>query len=512
MEPSVYLIDESGCRQVSQPRGTYKDAEVCYVDQTLTFSQKTAGITAIRLVWSAAFDEDTLFLGDVWERGYSDMGWKKLEETGKMPWYFLAYSQASGKTRGFGVRTQPNALIYWTVSRDQVTMTEDIRSGSRPALLNGRRLTVCQVVMSDFEGDSFEAASAFCSQMCDHPRLPKRPIYGGNDWYCNYGDSSYEKLAQLTKDIVEVSPKDPKPYVVVDDGWQLCHHLTDKEEESFNGGPWIEGNRNFGSMKKMADTISSLGAIPAIWFRPLFTVQKVSEDMLLRHQGLKYTLDPSVPAVIDLVREDVRRFKDWGYQLIKHDFTSFDIIGKWGREQDAYLDDLPVFHDRTRTTAEIIKDLYAAIRQEAGEDTVIIGCNTMGHLAAGFFESQRTGDDTSGVEWSRTRDYGVNTMAFRMPQQGRFYLCDADCVGITGKIDWKTNRKWLDLAAKSGTALFVSIGRGTMTDQMRADLKRAFAQAASNTQPSVPLDWLHQKTPCTWQSAFGTDTYNWNEE
>ena len=300
--------------------------------------------------------------------------------------------------------------------------------------------------------------------------------------------------------------------MVVDDGWQLCHHLTDKEEESFNGGPWIEGNRNFGSMKKMADTISSLGAIPAIWFRPLFTVQKVSEDMLLRHQGLKYTLDPSVPAVIDLVREDVRRFKDWGYQLIKHDFTSFDIIGKWGREQDAYLDDLPVFHDRTRTTAEIIKDLYAAIRQEAGEDTVIIGCNTMGHLAAGFFESQRTGDDTSGVEWSRTRDYGVNTMAFRMPQQGRFYLCDADCVGITGKIDWKTNRKWLDLAAKSGTALFVSIGRGTMTDQMRADLKRAFAQAASNTQPSVPLDWLHQKTPCPWQSAFGTDTYNWNEE
>jgi alpha-galactosidase len=38
------------------------------------------------------------------------------------------------------------------------------------------------------------------------------------------------------------------------------------------------------------------------------------------------------------------------------------------------------FADRSRTTAEIIRGLYATIRAAAGEEVMIIGCNTIGHL------------------------------------------------------------------------------------------------------------------------------------
>ena len=48
---------------------------------------------------------------------------------------------------------------------------------------------------------------------------------------------------------------------------------------------------------------------------------------------------------------------------------------------------------------------------------------------------------TSGVEWERTRNMGVNTLAFRLPQHRAFFDMDADCVGITGKIDWNKNRQ-----------------------------------------------------------------------
>src|SRR2546430_9977401 len=47
------------------------------------------------------------------------------------------------------------------------------------------------------------------------------------------------------------------------------------------------------------------------------------------------------------------------------------------------------FHDRTKTSAEIVRELYTDIRRAAG-DAMLIGCNTIGHLAAGLFEIQRT--------------------------------------------------------------------------------------------------------------------------
>ena len=103
----------------------------------------------------------------------------------------------------------------------------------------------------------------------------------------------------------------------------------------------------------------------------------------------------------------------------------------------------------SRTTAEVIADLYQAIRTAAG-DALVIGCNTVSHLSAGVFEICRVGDDTSGREWARTRKMGVNTLAFRGAQHGAFYVADPDCVGVTTAIPWAQNRQWLDLLAEAG--------------------------------------------------------------
>lgn len=88
------------------------------------------------------------------------------------------------------------------------------------------------------------------------------------------------------------------------------------------------------------------------------------------------------------------------------------------------------FADRTLTNAEIILRLYRTLRAAAG-DTLLLGCNTVGHLGAGLFEIQRTGDDTSGRVWERTRRMGVNTLAFRLPQHGTFFASDPDCAAHT---------------------------------------------------------------------------------
>ena len=123
--------------------------------------------------------------------------------------------------------------------------------------------------------------------------------------------------------------------------------------------------------------------------------------------------DPTVPEALDAVRAQLRELATWGYELVKHDFSTYDMLGQWGFEMGAQPT-VPgwSFHDRSKTNAEIILDLYQAIRTAAGEEMLILSCNVVGHLGAGIFDIQRTGDDTSGKVWERTRRMGVNTLAF----------------------------------------------------------------------------------------------------
>ena len=452
--------------------------------------------------------DDMLVLGDAWERGYGDLGWKKSDFGRLMPWYCAAYDGAN--TYCFGVKTNPDAFCSWRCGNGKTELRIDIRNGSEDIILNGRQLKACTVVSKKYETDSFSALCDFCGLMCDNPRRVERPIFGGNDWYCNYGDNSREKILEMTKKIAECSPEksEYKPYMVIDDGWEMYYCRGGADGSEYNGGPWKMPNGNFGDMQSMAEEIEKLGAIPGIWIRPLLTLEEVPQNCILERKSNGIILDPSSDEALNIIKEDMQRLRKWGYKLIKHDFSSFDIFGKWGFEMNMEDDNIH-FRDKTKTTAEIIKKFYRAIREGAGEDTLIMGCNTFSHLSAGIFDIQRTGDDTSGVDWERIKKYGVNTLAFRMAQHGTFYRADADCVGITKQIPWQKNREWLDVLAKSGTPLFVSIADDAYTEEVKKDISKAFETAAKVSGESHPVDWQTSQTPEKWESDFGTDCYKW---
>lgn len=484
----------------------YNDVTVKIVGNEISV---TGGDTPIYTVECSA--ENTYFnnariLGDEWERAYGDLCWHEADGS-KHPWYFAAND--GEKTYCFGVKTLPDALCSWRAGNDVITLEIDVRNGTEPICLRGNTVNACTVVEGEYTGDTFDAVSDFCRAMCTEPRVVDRPIFGGNDWYCCYGENSFDKIMTHAKRVVECSKGlKYKPYMVIDDGWEICHHASENDYEYYNGGPWQTCNRNFKDMKKTAESIEEIGAIPGIWFRPLWTVEKFAPEHYLKHDGVKYTLDPSVPEVLEQVKSDVRCIKNWGFKLIKHDFSTFDIFGGFG-DKDIENAKSVIFFDKTKTTAQIIKGLYYAIREAAGEDVLIMGCNTMSHLSAGIFDLQRTGDDTSGLDWERTKKYGINTLAFRMPQHKSFYLADADCVGITNKIEWSKNKKWLDVLAKSGTPLFVSIAEDAYTDEIKSDITKAFKINSETETVSRPLDWMDNIRPEKWKSECGTDEYDW---
>jgi alpha-galactosidase len=477
----------------------------------ISLSAPNVALAYVALRWDFAIAPHTQIMGDHWERGYGDLEWRGIVPERVLPWYALLADRKTGVTFGIGVETGAGALSSWRVDEVGVTLMLDVRNGGS-GVHSGERLLQAAVVhslSSESGEDSFAFARRFCRALCPAPRLPSQPVYGGNDWYFRYGNITAETVWSDSALIRELSPnRENAPFYVIDAGWF--------PGKGCNGGPYEVGNTDFPDLPGLASRMTDNETRPGIWIRPLLTQAAVPVTWRLPEthphgKARENYLDPSVPEVLELVREDIRRLTLWGYRMIKHDFTTFDITGKWGFQMGSEVTRNGwAFADRTRTTAEIIRDLYTTIREAAG-DAYLIGCNTIGHLGAGLFELQRTGDDTSGRHWERTRKMGVNTLAFRQPQHNAFFAADADCVGLTEHIPWDLNRQWLDVLARSGTALFVSAepAIARQIDQ-RAALTEAFARAAVPQPLAIPLDWQETTCPRRWKFGDEEISYDWS--
>ncbi len=305
---------------------------------------------------------------------------------------------------------------------------------------------------------------------------------------------------------------DNLPFSVVDDGWSL---KAPQDSTCCRGDDYKRVNEKFGDMSLMASDIRKHGMRPGLWTRPLLANPADAKGALIplrqgeQENGDRY-LDPSVPENLQRVAETISLYKSWGFDMVKHDYSSYDMFGKWG--VDMRQTDLTApgwhFQDRTKTNAEIVLGLYQTIRRAAG-DMYLIGCNTFSHLSAGLFELNRTGDDTSGKEWERTRKMGVNTLAFRLPQQGQFYAVDGDCVGLTTAIPWAKNRQWLQLLAESSAPLFISPQPEAMGAEQRAAVKKAYALASRSQPLAEPLDWITNPFPAKWKLNGRQVDFDW---
>lgn len=294
--------------------------------------------------------------------------------------------------------------------------------------------------------------------------------------------------------------------MVIDDGWtpNAC------------AGPWV-ANEKFRDMAEIARKYKEMGVRPGIWMRLLHDldfIEKNPECVINRKFDPEKDLcglDPTHPKVKDYLRENLQRIKDWGYEILKHDFSTVDMFGVYGNVLNGVINVKEdwTFYDKKKTSAEIVLDFYKLIREVCG-DMIIIGCNTLSHLCAGLVEINRIGDDTSGREWERTRAYGVNTLAFRLPQNNAFYKIDADCVGILDKnIPWEMNKQWMDLLAVSNSPLFISCPKGLLTNEQKEDVREAFRINSVQNDEIEPLDWEYNVNPHIWQINGEIFEFDW---
>lgn len=476
---------------------TSGNAQAVYVQSPLSELQ------AVRFKWKYQTAKYTKVFGDHWERSYGDLAWRAPDANTKNPWYVLLYDDK--QTACFGVKTGANTMCYWEVKADAIELTMDTHSGGVGVKLGQRTLHAADIVTGLGKTDEtpYATLTNFCKVMCTKPRLPKQPVYGINDWYVVYGKNSFQTIKDQTTAMAElVGDTNNRPFSVIDDGWQ--------QPDDFS-----IVNDKFKDMHKMADEVKSHGMRPGLWTRPLIARKDDSKTLLSpkipgRGQDDELILDPTIPENLARVKRNIALYKKWGYHMVKHDYSTWDIFGRWGMQmKDTFTAPGWKFYNQTKTNAEIMNQLYGCIREAAG-DMYIIGCNTASHLSAGVFELNRIGDDTSGKEWARTKKMGVNTLGFRLPQNNTFYAADGDCVGITKDVPWDKTKKWLQLLAESGSPLFISAEIGFIGAEQKAAIKQAFANAARVQPNGEPLDWLTNQFPEKWKLNNREVTFNWD--
>ena len=456
---------------------------------------------AVRMRWYTVTEEPVSVLGDDWERTYGHAAWRNVEGERDMPWFFFVHHPASDTTWGHGVAVQPGALISFRMDTAGISMYCDVRSGSDGIDLNGRKLHIGTLVSKKYEKmTAFSACRAFCRELSPAPLLPREPVYGGNNWYYAYGNSTRASIlsdaalqSRLAGDLAN------RPFMVIDDGWTVNRCA----------GPWIS-NEKHGDMKTLAAEMKNAGVRPGIWLRYMRTKEegRFDSDAFLRPE----ILDITHPAVRDYIREVTRTLVlENGFQLLKHDFSFNDTFNAWGHEVTYTPTSHEVrFHDGSKTTAEIITDFYRLILDATEGRAYILGCNCINHLGAGLFHLNRSGDDTSGRCWAPTRKMGVNSLAFRLMMNKSFCMIDADCVGMMkGRISWAQNREWATLLARSGSPLFISCADGTMSAAEEEEMAALYRFAALQQDETEPVDWLWNNTPNRWLINGEERRFNW---
>jgi len=467
-------------------------------------NSQSIAVKGVRLVWKHQLKAQTQCLGDEWERTYGDVNWHQPEQNKKEDWYVIFHD--GNDTTCFGVKTGCNALCYWNVSPQTLSLTLDTHSAGVGVQLGQRQLHAADIITTKNHPSetAFQTAHRFCKMMCDKPRLPKRPVYGINDWYYAYGNNSAQLILEQTRMMTDLATDTAnRPYCVIDDGWE--------QPDDFS-----KPNEKFKDMHSVAGEIKKLGMHPGLWTRPLIARHDDKPNLLapkIKGRGQDdpngLILDPTLPETLERVRHNFNLYREWGYEMVKFDYTTYDITGRYGfRMKDSFTEEGWQFHDNSRTSAEIIKNLYGTIREAAGE-MYVIGCNTLSHLSAGLFELCRIGDDTSGKEWDRTRKMGVNTLGFRIIQHNAFYATDGDCVGLTSQIPWEKNKQWMQLLAESSTPLFISAQPDALGPEQKAFIKQCFAKAAKPQPIGEPLDWLTNPFPAKWKLDGKVVDFNW---
>ena len=349
-----------------------------------------------------------------------------------------------------------------------------------------------------------EAYAGACAK-AHRIKLPAQVPSGYCTWY-HAGASNEKRLAELAA----FAGKHLRPFgfdfVQIDDGWQI----RGRDFTTFN-----PKGRYAGGMKQTAARIRAAGLTAGIWFIPFGWDPKCpaladhGDWFVHRPDGRIYAvswagscLDMTHPQARAFLRKVISRItRDWGYKYIK-------IDGLWSGMAVALLYPSPayrpdgigqaVLHDPKKTQVEAYRDGLRLVREAAGKDVFILGCNiaqnarTLGG-SIGLVDGMRIGHDIS-ANWGSIRGCAVPTSHFYFFHRSVWFN-DPDCLMLRRPLTLDQARAWGSLIALSGQMNVVS--------EQLPNLPAAKLDVVKRTMPNHnglgrPIDLFANRLPRVW--------------
>lgn len=394
----------------------------------------------------------------------------------------------------------------------KLTLSFDLEA---TALAPGERLELPPVLLAA-GGD----AQALIGQYADeagarmNARVPDHVPTGWCSWYYFYNKvSEADVVANLE---AMVSDRHPAEYVQIDDGYQS------------HTGDWLTPNEKFPSgMKALAGRIWDAGYRPGLWLAPFI----LNEDSaaLREHPGMTLKTTAGEPvfvqtwlgrcAVLDLTNPETEAWlrnvvrtvvNEWGYEYLKLDACAFAAIRSTGVN----------YHVPGTTGPANLRRGFEIIREEAGDDTFILGCTCHFGPVIGLVDAMRVGPDVKEL-WADGPNPSVRH-AMRLTLQRnwmhmRWWANDPDCL-IVRSTDTALNEAETRFLA---TGIALSGGMVVASDDLpKLTPERRQMALALFPPPGVaaaPLDPSEGPVPHAWRAALGdgrslVGVLNWSDD
>lgn len=283
-----------------------------------------------------------------------------------------------------------------------------------------------------------------------------------------------------------------------------------------SAGDWDTNERFAHGHRWLTDQIRSRKFQAGLWLAP-FGVSELSgiptahPDWLVRNSddtpavletpedwgGRVYALDGAHPAARQWLSELARRVvQEWGYDFVRLDRLRWAIAG--GSRYGGL------------TPAEACRLGLDALRDGAGGDAFLVGCDAPLQHSVGFVNGMRVGPDAD-TDWAGIQATARAT-ALRSFYHRGVWLNDPDTLKVGPPLSLVEAQLWTSIVAVSGSITVLSDDLTTLDPDRLALLARALPVAQTSGRPisaaRAELGWIAEGAPRWWTVVLA----NWDDD
>jgi len=213
----------------------------------------------------------------------------------------------------------------------------------------------------------------------------------------------------------------------------------------------------------------------------------------------------------------------WGYEYIKIDGLWTGMATKILYPQPTYRPDNlgdAIFHDPAKTNMEAYRDGLKLVRDAAGKDVYILGCNVAQNMrtlgaSMGLVDGMRIGSDT-GARWTAVlRGAAMGSRLYFL--HNRLWHNDPDCLMLRAPLTLDQARAWGSSIAISGQLNIVSEWLPALPDDKLDVIKRSMPNHGLCARP---VDLFERDPAQIWHLTDGSGDrrkdvigfFNWDEK